>query len=396
MLISDKTDLQVEKTFNEVPVEIENVDKLRENSGLSIISGDDYVIDITIKGNRVKMASVERESIKAKVDVSGITDDGVYSLAVRVDTPPSSGFTVVDQSRTTIDVSVDVLTEKNFDISVNPIMTHSENYSTEETVNPSEITVSGPQELLKLISSVSVNPNLGMISGDVSFNDRILILDKYGKEIVSPYITLSSQYAEGTVRLIGNEEANEKTTKTVPLVCSYKYGYYNDKNCSYVISPAEVTISGLKKDVDKVDSIDVCTIDETMITSTTVFQVTAESPKGTVIVGDKKVTVSIDVKDVVESLEITIGDIAFDDALLEGFSAEAVGPYSIVLYGVKEDLANIAALVDSGEYPFDACVDMSLVERADTYSLPLTVKFDSEFANVWYGAKNITVLVKES
>lgn len=391
LLVSGESDVQDEKTYNDIPVEIVNADILRERSGLSIISGDDYVINITVRGNRAKLASFDSSSIKAKVDVSELSEPKVYSLDVVVTPPSSSGFTVVSQSLDTIDVNVDVLTDRKFDVNVNPLIQLSDDYSYEKTVHPREVTVSGPQKLLEGLS-VSVSPNLGAVTNDVTFNDRIVLLDKYGKEIVSPYITVSDQYAEGTIKLVPKEESNEEIDKEVDVVCKYKYGYYGEGESTYTVSPAKVTIRGLKKDVEKIDEICVYTIDETVITSSTVFHVNVESPNGTSLVGDKTVAVSIIVSDEIPSLEIILNELSYDK-LSDDLSAEMDGAYILKLHGDADVLDEIKQKVDDGEYPFAASVDMSLIKETGLYDLPVNVKLNSEFKGVWCETESIGIRV---
>ena len=393
LLVSGESDIQDEKTYNDIPVVIENADIL-ERSGLSIISGDDYVINITVRGNRAKLASVDSSAIKAKVDVSELSEAKVYSLAVVVTPPSSSGFTVVSQSLDTIDVNVDVLTDRKFDVNVNPLIQLSDEYSYEKTVHPKEVTVSGPQKLLEGLS-VSVSPNLGVVTNDVTFNDRIVLLDKYGKEIVSPYITVSDQYAEGTIKLVPKEESNEETEKEVNVVCKYKYGYYKEGESSYTVSPSKVTVRGLKKDVEKIDEICVYVIDETVITSSTVFHVNVESPNGTNLVGDKTVAVSIIVSEEIPSLEIILNNLNYEK-LSDTLFAEMDGAYILKLHGDAETLDEIKKMADEGEYPFVASIDMSLIKEAGLYDLPVNVKLNSEFKNVWSETGSIGVRVSSA
>ena len=402
LVVSGETDIQDEKTYNGVPVEIVNGDVLSARSGLSIISGDDYIINITVRGNRSKLASYDSSAITAKVDVSKITEAGDHPLDVIVTPPPSSGFTIVKQSLDKIDVSVDKLSEKKFDVSVNVTSAlHSSEYSFETTVNPSEVTVSGPQKLLDSINSASVNLDLGSINKDVGFNNRIVLVDKSGKEIDSPYITISDRYAEGTVRLVGNNEANEMSEKTVPLVCDYKYGYYNETNSSYTIEPKEVTVRGTKKDLAKIESINVCTIDETVDTFSTVFFVDIESPKGTTLVGDKRVKVTLEVFDNIGSCVVTMNQAEFS-LPSESLEVELDGAFELKLIGDSQTIEILRRRIETfesgeeagGVHPVKAMVDVSLVTRPGTYRLPVTVQFSlDEFKNVWSEAAEVYVRV---
>ncbi len=391
LLVSGETDIQDEKTYNNVPVEIVGV--LSEQSGLSVISDDDYVINITVRGNRAKLASCDISQIHATVDVSGITEVGSHALDVVVTPPSDSGFTVVEQSHSTIDVSVDKKISKTLKVEVDLLDSqYSDEYAVMPTVKPTEVTISGPEQLLNTITSASVELNLGKISTDVAFQDHhIALFDNDGKEVVSPYIIPQKRLASGTVRLVSKEEANKEITKDVSLECKYKYGYYNETNCFYTLSQKNVRLKGPKSVLDNINTLTAYVIDETEITSSTVLSVTVESPEGTIIEGENTVDITVIVSDKVALLEVPMNNVVFNE-LSQQLTAELDGAYILRLRGDSETLDNIQEMIDDGEYP-KAYVDMSLVKSAGVYSLPVSVKFDSATNKVWCEAQKISVKV---
>lgn len=403
LLVSGQnTDILHEITYYGVPVMIDNANALSDNSGLSIISGYDYNINITVRGNRAKLSNYSSEDIIASADVSAISEAGEHDLDVVVSFPPSSGFTVVSQSLDTIKVSVDKLTSIEINVDVNIV---NAQYDTDAyalgapSVSPNKVTVKGPQKVLASISSACVNLDLGKISSNIGFNNRIMLIDSNNEEINSPYISLSNQYAEGTVPFIGIEEASKIVEKSVPLVCSFKYGYYDSSNCTVSVSPQFVTISGSDKDIAKIGSIDIFTIDETRLTGSTVFTTSFEAPEGTSFVDFKgNAVVSVTLSEDIATDTFVIDSVVFDN-LADGFSASVDGDFTIVLRGDRDTLSKIRAAMDKeleeGEHkPFTVKADMSLINTRGRYKLPAIVEFTMPGCkNVWCDHTEIFVNV---
>ena len=387
VVVGQNTDVQHEMTYYGVPVTISNATQLSENSGLSIISGYDYNINITVRGNRAKLSNYSSEDITATVDVGSITEAGEYAMSVVVSCPPSSGFTVISQSLDSVNVSVDKLTSVEFDVNVN--ITNAQ-YNTDAyalgtpSVKPNKVTVKGPQKVLQSIKGAYVNIDLGNVSSNIGFNNRIVLLDSNGEEIDSPYISLSNKYAEGTVPFISIEEATRIVEKSVPLVYSFKHGYYNNTNCKVELSPKFVTISGYENDLNKIQSINVVTIDETKTSSNTVFSTSINVPEGTTLVDSKKhVTVSVLIDSAVSSAEFEINDVTFEN-LDEAFSAKLSVVSLLTFRGDNDMLGSMKTALEADEKVFTVVVDMSLVSEVGEFKLPATVKItDSRFKGVW-------------
>ena len=378
-VVGQTNDIEHEMTYYSVPVTVSNAISLSENSGLSIISGYDYSINITVRGSRAKLSTYTSEDIIASVDVSQITEAGDYSLAVKVSCPPSSGFTVVSQSLDSINVSVDKLTSVELDVEVNIV---NAQYNTEAyalgtpTVSPEKVTVKGPQKVLDSISAACVNLDLGNIDSTIGFNNRVLLLDTNDEEIASPYISLSDQYAEGTVPFISVEEATKIIEKSVPLVCSFKYGYYNSSNCIVKIQPEYVTLSGHEKVLSKIQAIDIFTIDETKMTYSTAFEAEIDVPDGTSLVsGPKKADVTVTISDAISNSSVPMSEVSFIGEKV----ASLEQAYLLCFRGN----ADILRRFTEDDEAFSVSVDISGIIDSGTYRLPVIVDISSSYNGVW-------------
>ena len=382
---------EYEKTYYSVPVSISNANLLSENGGLSILSGYDYNINITVRGNRSKLSTYTSEDIIASADVSSIEEAGEHNVPVEINCPPSSGFSVVSQSLDTIKISVDKLVSVDFDVDVN---IQNARYDVDKyalgtpVVSPQKITVKGPEKLLESISGAFVNLDLGNINSNIGFNSRIVLLDNNSEQISSPYISLSKDYAEGTVPLLPIEEATKIIEKVVPLVASFKHGYYNASNTSVIISPANVTIRGYESTLSKIESIDVFSIDETKFTSSTIIGCDIVPPENTTLVSDvNKAVITLLVSEQINSkpLYIDVDDLTLGDGihLTDGFY--------LTFMGDSESINSLLNTKDS----YTLSVDTSNITQNGTYQLVLKVDISPSFKNVWAKYTEVMVTVEK-
>lgn len=398
LVVGQNPEMQHELTYYEVPVTIKN-DKLSDH-GLSIISGYDYTVNITVKGSRSKLSSYTRDDIVASVDVGSIDVAKEYRLPIDVSFPPSSGFELVTKSIDDIPVIIDKQTSKTIAVTVglDAIWGDDIHLSTEWTVSPETVVVTGPERLLDRLSFANVSLELGKIesAGAYNFNKPITLLDSNKNEIDMRYMTIDNDYATGTISIITMDEASEIIPKTVKLSVDIDPSisqYYDIK-----ISPEQVILRGRRDDLENVKSISIMTVDKTKNTSDSVYKLPIKAPDGTYIDSElREATVQISLSKKITSRTLTLNndliEIENDTDLTIGVQDKNIfdgkGKMSITLFGEKELLDELLKDYDESSGTFDDLpisffIDASLITKEGIYKLPLSVKFkNSKYKQLW-------------
>lgn len=270
-----------EDTFDSISISIINIP-----SGLSVITGDKSLVDVTVKGKRTDVRSLKSSSIYVYVDASGVSQAGEYTLPLSVKLP--DGISLVSPTNPeAVTVYFDVTSSKQLPITVVPKNCPiPDGYTLKSTVlSGSDVTVRGPSGELAKIAKVEAVVEPGAVTSSVSITSSLTLYDEDGNEYTNPYVTLS--VSEVTVRL------ELYTSKEVPLKVAYKYGYYNDSNVKITLSPAAITVEGTAETLDKLDSITVTTIDETSILSDVSIVAPIDVPDGVTYTGAENATITI-------------------------------------------------------------------------------------------------------
>ncbi len=238
-----------EHTFSKVVVVLEGTEDLKERHNLSLISGYDTEVSITVKGPRSEIMKCTAEDIFAHVTLDSITKAGRHMLDVSVDNLPGS-IKLESVSPSKIGVFADENAEKNIDISVKLLY----NVSNELTIGEPEpeitsVLVSGPKTVLDTIQSAQIKCDLGTVTASVNVKAAITLCDADGNEVKNPYVR--TDVSETTVKVKVTAE------KTVPLQASYTADDMDRYKYQIEFMPETVKVVGEPKKIAEMESVEV-------------------------------------------------------------------------------------------------------------------------------------------
>ena len=258
-----------EKIFSGITVGIRNFDQVEAELGLSVITGYDLTVDVTVKGSKNDINRLNIDDIAAYVDAKDISGAGEYMLPIKFNLP--GGYSISGQSANYITVYVDKRTTISVPIEVVATKTIENSYTMgEPELSMDSVTVSGPAEELAKVDHAVVTLDLGRVTKTMTASGKLVLVDKNNSEITNPYVKL--QTSEVTVKF------PVYIYKDVPLTVEYKYGYYNNSNVTITIEPASIRVKGDPDVLESMDSIMVQQIDEKKITSDTTLTTTIMLP----------------------------------------------------------------------------------------------------------------------
>lgn len=248
LYVMSTNDTGYENSLSYVTVNILGKDTLKNND-LSIISGFDNIVTVTLKGKRADIGGLTPNEINAYIDVSEITASGQYPLPVKIEVPENSTLVSVEPSA--VSVNVDVNSERVIKIEVMLEYVIDAAYTLGEMLpNYTSVTVTGPKSILDTIAYAAVKSDVGTIKTSQKLSGKVALYDVYNQEINNPYLKCSVNEVSVTVPVT--------MRKTVPLVIDFVGGYSTQYDRT--ISPAEVTLIGDPLIVSKIEQISVFTV----------------------------------------------------------------------------------------------------------------------------------------
>ncbi len=151
----------IERTFSNVKVVYQGADDLRATRGLIVTGADADTVSVRLKGTRRVLGNLSSADLSAVIDVSGISQAREMQVSYSLQYPTNvdkSSITVLSKSPETISFSV--VQEANKTLEVKGVFTGSvkDGYTAEPIqVEPSSITLYGPQEELDAVGSASMS-----------------------------------------------------------------------------------------------------------------------------------------------------------------------------------------------------------------------------------------------
>ncbi len=369
-----------EKVFRGVPIIVQGTEVMESELGLSVISGYDYTVDLTLEGARADIKGVTLENITAYVDVSGVKTSGEQSLAIKVSLP--KGVQVVGQSASMIRVYIDKSISVNVPVQVEPLYSMDATYSM-GTPEPDvqTVNVTGPEAELNKISHARVVLDLGRINKTLTAIGKLELINKDGTTVTNPYVKLHATEISVLIPVFAY--------KDVPLAVDYKYGYYNSYNSEITVSPSSIKIKGDPDVLSKITSIGL-PLDEKTVDGNSVLSVEIPLPED---VENVSGTVSASLKIVhknTETREIVVTD--FNILNPNGIKFTPPTGISVTFRGTKTALSllssnNITANIDLG-----ACPNTP----GTTHEVPVTIEIAKALSGTVYevGSYKVDITVE--
>ena len=370
-----------EKVFSGISVDIRGRDRIEDTLGLTIISGYDLTVDVTVKGPRADINRLTVDDVKAYIDMKTVDGAGEYTLPIRTSLPngitagalSANYMTVYVDKRTTISVPVKIVTSQVIEAD----FTMGTPEPSIETVN-----VSGPEEVLRTIDHAEASFDLGRVSKTLISTGKLTLVDANGNEINDPYVRL--QTSEVTVRF------------PVYIYCDFdlkvdtKYGYYDSTNSRITISPASIQVRGDPDVISSMDSVSLGQIDEKKIT------------------GDETKTMAIMLPDGVENLSgtttatVTITQIGTTTKKLNVTDINVVNPngleYTLERNSLTVTFRGTKTMLDMlSSRNVSLTLDLGYLNKTSgTVSVPVTVNVQSTLSGKVYeiGDYSMNVTIK--
>ncbi len=232
LFVIDKENPDYSDQYRNIPLQIEGIEHLsREN--LIIVDGGDATVSAKLTGKRDRMKLVSNDKLLAVVDVSSITEPGVYTLnyTVRIDVPD---ITVTTKNPQQITIEVVRFTSASIPVDVELTGNPASGLIYKGfTVTPNVITVRGPENAVNTIQTAKIKYNLNGAESSVNTKLSYELLDKNGAKVDNKLLTVDTPTIEFHVPMI--------MKKQVALTV----GYYNSDMLSEDLVQATISVNSL-------------------------------------------------------------------------------------------------------------------------------------------------------
>ena len=239
-----------EKTVQNIPVEVQGQGVLSDR-GLCITNNPEKtLVDLDLAGNRIDLNKLNNSTVKILLDVSNISEPGVYQQPYTVDFLPgeiaSDAITVQKRTPGTIKVVVETVKTEKIPVVVT-MNSPDEGYITDEEPQHADyIWISGPERIVKKIKEARVNLDLTGQHERIDGYYEYKLFDKNDKTLSQDELSLLSDDQDedaNTFKIRIQLRVAQQATITVSAGIKAGGGATeNDVQIRYI--PEQITVSG--------------------------------------------------------------------------------------------------------------------------------------------------------
>lgn len=244
-------DPEMENRVRGIPV-VTTGERVLTNQGLMIDEISHQTVTLTWKGSWDDIGLLDKNSVSVAVDVSRISEPGIYELDYTPQYPPSvatSAISLQNSQPNKISVTVSEVFSDTFEI--HPVLKGSvaSGYQAGEFIlEPETVQVSGPRQKVGQIDRVQVVLEQKELKESFSGELPLRLLDAQGQELDKEGLRFSVDTVYTVLPVV--------VVKEIPLVVDFvDGGGATNDNIKYSIEPKTITVSGPEKDLQHMDKL---------------------------------------------------------------------------------------------------------------------------------------------
>lgn len=270
---------EVQQVITDVPVQINLENTIPQQLGLEIFGESEFKVDVTVKGKKYIVASLEKDDIQVVANTNRVDSAGLWTLQLKVNpTDSSDDFTISATSQTFVEVYFDKY--KELEVALEGIVdTKLEKYVPEDclagdiVLSKNTVLLTGPASEINRVTGVSATATIeNVLEKTTTFDTKIVIKTTDGIPLEYTEINVSDANITMAVPVL--------KVVTLPTAVEFKNApsYFINNPLKYNVYPSTVKVAIPVDAIDTTEYFIVDTIDFADIrNSYNTFYVNAES-----------------------------------------------------------------------------------------------------------------------
>ena len=284
--VNTSTNPSANRSFRNIPIIIQNQDKLEEK-GYTIVSKDDITsVNVRITGSRDNVLSLKADDIQASINVMD-AKVGINSVNVKVDTPTGIYLDSIDPAKINLNIQRIIEKKMPVNIVIADKLKDSKIVEVNEQ-NPEEITIKGPESLVNQVDRIEAHIDDSEYLDGKIHNVGIKVLDKKGQSVEG--LNLDNKDVNLSFFVYETKKVKVKLDFRGDIASGYS-------ETSSQVSPDTIVIKGPGQVIRDIDEISTRPLVLSYIRSSKYGEIKLDLPEGIEVYdGDDTVTYKIEVQ----------------------------------------------------------------------------------------------------
>jgi len=253
---------EVQQVITDVPVQLNLENTIPEQLGLQIFGESEFNVDVTVKGKKYIVASLEKDDIQVVANINRVDSAGLWTLQLKVaPTDGSDDFTISSSSQTFVEVYFDKY--KELEVALEGIVdTKLESYVPEDclagdiVLSKNTVLISGPASEINRVTGVSATATIeNVLEKTTTFDTKIVINTTDG--IPLEYTSINA--GDGNITMA--VPVLKVVTLPTAVVFNNAPSYFINTPLKYTVYPSTVKVAIPVDTIDTTEHFIVDTID---------------------------------------------------------------------------------------------------------------------------------------
>ena len=259
------------------------------NDHLSIKDIRDKV-SVGIEGPQNILESLSSQKIVGTIDLQNIEEPGEYQIEADVIIPKNTNITKIIPNN--IMVEVEEILERGYPVEYNLIGLPERGYSLEDEpeITPSEVTVVGPDSLLKQIEHVKIDLDISSIKDDFKSEETVFVYNNNNEEIKNLKVNPEQVFVSIKV----GEGYPEKMLPIKPRIIGKPAPeYYISK---IEANPSYIRVYGNYSKIGNLDFLETIPIDVNGISKTLTVKIPPIISEGVYLIDEQETLIEVQIQ----------------------------------------------------------------------------------------------------
>ncbi len=271
--VMSEVDPVSQRTYYDVPVQVEGLNRLKEN-GYQLLSFTDETVDVTIAGKRIVLNRLDKTDITVTCDIGNLSEgEHTKKVSISISNPD---VRVVESTPREVTCTIDEVISRTLSIEVKTLGDLPEDFIINDlNLVTKEVQVKGPRKLIDQITAAITYVKLQDRKESVIVNSKIILLDENENSIDN--LTLEPASTEVNLSI--------SKVKSVPIEVTFDDALPDNFNKEQItVTPNTVAISGDKKLLNQIESIGTEPVSATQLMNQETVKLNLQIPEGVKLV----------------------------------------------------------------------------------------------------------------
>lgn len=323
------------EVFKGVQVVVEYKGSVPDKMGLVPTDTTIATVDVKVNGPRVLLATMTKDKIVAKADLTAVNKTGSYQIPVEI-TLPSDQLNLVSKDPQNIPLNFDKKATVQVPVKVNITGKINDNLLVGSVSSaPQEITVTGPESVLKTIKYALADVDVTNITASKETKTSFMLVNDKLKQVKMASITTDFDTVNVSIPIL----FNKKIPLSVELINTS--GGNDSKYAEVKIAPESISLAGSEEVLNEINNINIGQIDTSKIVKNTTQTFDLVLPNNVNNVNDiKSAKVTVTFKDIITN-SLTVNNITIRNAPANKKVTALTTSVSVKVRGLSADISSL-------------------------------------------------------